>query len=418
MFALVDCNSFYASCEQLFNPKIRNKPVVVLSNNDGCVIARSKEAKELGIDMGEPAFKLKSFLKSNSVAVYSANFALYGDISRRVMQTLSSLCPKMEIYSIDEAFLDLSGFAPFEAYGQRIRTRVLEWVGIPTCVGIGATKTLAKIANYLAKKQVQYCGVCVLASEFDIEHALKNMPVENIWGVGRQYTKILNSWGVYTALEFRDLPPQLIRTHLKVVGLRIQNELKGISCLQLEEVAPAKQSVLMSRSFGQPLSEYDDLKQCVAVFAARCAEKLRRQQCSATQVSVFIRTNPHRLDEEQYQAERKITFSTPSDLTNEIIEQALRALKSIYRPNLRYQKAGVFLSGIVPNDAIQTNLFDRVERTRNKRIVAAVDALNSKFGRSTVRYGVEGYNQKWKMRQTFLSKRFTTSWTELLEVGG
>lgn len=417
MFALVDCNSFYASCEQLFNPKLRNKPVIVLSNNDGCVIARSKEAKQIGIKMGEPVFKIKAVIETYDVAVYSANFALYGDLSRRVTQVLKGFSPNVEIYSIDEAFLDLTGLKELNEYGQTIRARVLKWVGIATCVGIGQTKTLAKVANHLAKKKDQYNGVCVLETETEIETALNSFPIEDIWGIGRQYSKLLQKHGITTALQFRNLPPDFVKSRMSVVGLRTQKELKGISCFALEEILPPKKAILTSRSFGQSVTELNDLRQSVAVFAASCAEKLRRQNCSAAVVRVFVHTNPHRADETQYHVGREITLSTPSDLSNEIIKHALIALKAIYRPGLRYKKAGVMVMGIVPNNAVQSSLFDPLDRTKQKKIAVVLDNINHRYGRSTVRFGVESGKRKWKMRQQTLSKRFTTNFNELLEVG-
>ncbi|MFQ6608522.1 MAG: Y-family DNA polymerase [Fidelibacterota bacterium] len=417
MFALVDCNNFYASCERVFSPQLRDKPVIVLSNNDGCVIARSDEAKMLGIKMGEPAFKIKEFLRSNKVAVFSSNFALYGDMSQRVMNTLEPLTPEMEIYSIDEAFLDLSelGHIDLYQYGQKIRHTVMRYTGIPISMGIASTKTLSKVANYIAKRHKKGVSVFILDND-QIEETLKNFPVANIWGIGRRYALFLKSYNINTALEFRNANEEWVKRHLTVVGVRMIRELKGISCLPLETVRPNKKAICTSRSFGIMVEDIAQLRESVAMYATRCAEKLRQQKSCAGILTVFINSNRFKPELPQYNNYKVMKLSVPSNSTAELIKQSIRGLEAIYRSGYKYKKAGVIVTGIVPENQVQQGLFDIMDREKDQRIAKAMDTINRSMGRDIVRYAVQGFDRKWKLRQEQLSPCYTTRWNSLLTI--
>jgi len=333
MFALVDCNNFYVSCERVFNPSLNGKPVVVLSNNDGCFIARSNEAKALGLPMGGPAFKFKETLKKNRVKIFSANSPLYGDMSSRVMETLARLAPEIEIYSIDEAFLDMTGFKRFgfHEYGAMIRKTVTKHTGIPVCIGMGPTKTLAKVAIRLAKKEPRYNGVCLLSEEYEIEAALASLKVEDIWGIGRQWSALLQARGIMTALDFSRASSTWIRQYLHVTGARIQEELLGRSCLPLEQVRPPKQSICTSRSFGRVVTYIEELQQAVATFAGKCAAKLRKEGSVASTLTVFICTSPFNEPSKKYWGTRTVALRQQSQDTLEIIRAADQVLNTIFK---------------------------------------------------------------------------------------
>jgi len=329
MFALVDCNNFYVSCERVFKPSLNGQPVVVLSNNDGCFIARSNEAKALGLPMGGPAFKFRDTLRKHRVKVFSANFPLYGDMSSRVMETLASLTPEIEIYSIDEAFLDMTGFERFgfHEYGTMIRKTVTRHTGIPVSIGMGPTKTLAKVANRLAKKAPRYNGVCLLTDEQEIQAALTSLKVEDIWGIGRQWSALLQAKGINTALDFRRASSAWVRQHLHITGARIQEELHGHSCLPLEQVRQPKQSICTSRSFGRSVIEFEELQQAVATFAGKCAVKLRKEGSVASTFTVFICTSPFNEPPKKYWGTRTVALRQPSQDTIEIIRAADKVLE-------------------------------------------------------------------------------------------
>jgi len=418
MFALADCNNFYASCERVFNPKLQGRPVVVLSNNDGCIVARSNEAKQLGIRMGEPAFKIKDLLQQHKVAVFSSNYALYADMSERVMQTLRQLTPFLEVYSIDEAFIDLRRFAPHTLpdFAGRVRQTVGQWTGIPVSVGMAPTKTLAKVANFYAKKSPD--GVYLLLCPADIENALQQLPVAEVWGIGRQYEKLLYKNGVETALQLRQLPDGWIQQQLGIVGLRLVHELRGISCLPAQLFTPPKKGICTSRSFGHGVTEPAPLQEAVANFAVRCAEKLRRQQSCANLLTVFIHSNPFKPHLPQYSNSITLQLPAAAQHNADLIQQALWGLQKIYRPGFVYKKAGVYVSGIVPQSGVQGNLFGQKSRERQTQLSKAIDALNQRMGRDTVRYAIQGYERVWKLRQEQLSPRYTTCWNELLTIGG
>jgi DNA polymerase V len=418
MFALVDCNNFYVSCERVFNAKLEGKPVVVLSNNDGCVIARSNEAKALGIQMGAPAFQLKDLIEKHRVEVFSSNYALYGDMSDRVMKTISDLVPGMEVYSIDEAFLDFRNmpYENLEELAQKIRKTVKQWTGIPVSIGIAPTKTLAKVANRYAKKHCREVGIYTIDTDTDAEKALLATPVEDIWGVGRRYSKMLNEHRIVNAMQLTNVSEEWMRQKMKVVGVRMLRELRGEICYQLENEPEPKKGICVSRSFGKSLDEIGQISEAVATFAARCAAKLRKQKSCAHIVHVFLYTNPHRADEPQYFNSKVLQLPTSTSSSFEIIRYALRGLELIYKKGYKYKKAGVMISGIVPENQVQISLFDTRRRELDVKAMRALDELNRRMGRDTVRVAVQGFGRDWHLRQERKSRCYTTRWQELLEV--
>jgi len=425
MFALVDCNNFYVSCERVFDPSLNGRPVVVLSNNDGCFIARSNEAKALGLPMGGPAFKFRETLKKHRVKVFSANFPLYGDMSSRVMETLASLAPEIEIYSIDEAFLDITGFRRFgfREYGATIRKTVTKHTGIPVCIGMGPTKTLAKVANRLAKKELRYNGVCLLSDEKEIEAALATLKVEDIWGIGRQWSALLQAKGINTAIDFRRASSAWVHQHLHITGARIQEELLGHSCLPLEQVRPPKQSICTSRSFGRSVIEFEELQQAVATFAGKCAAKLRKEGSVASTLTVFICTSPFNEPSRKYWGTRTVALRQPSQDTIEIIRAADQVLSAIFKDGYEYKKAGVIVGGISSASASASplSLFpDEAGETindRQQKLMQVMDKVNRRYGNDTIHTGAEN-SEAWKPQQTNLSPQYTTKWGEIMEVRG
>jgi len=425
MFSLVDCNNFYVSCERVFNPSLNGQPVVVLSNNDGCFIARSNEAKALGLPMGGPAFKFKEILKRHQVKVYSANFELYGDMSSRVMTTLADLAPEIEIYSIDEAFLDMTGFGRFgfSEYGATIRKTVTKHTGIQVCIGMGPTKTLAKAANRLAKKKPRYNGVCLLANEQEIQAALASLKVEDIWGIGRQWSALLQARGINTALDFSRASSTWIRQHLHITGARILEELNGRSCIPLEQVRPPKQSICTSRSFGRSVVEFEELQQAVATFAGKCATKLRKEGSVASTLTVFICTSPFNEPSLKYWGTRTVALRQPSQDTIEIIRAANQVLTAIFKAGFEYKKAGVIVAGIASTtvSASPLSLFpdEAAELTneRQQKLMLVMDKINRQYGNGTIHTGAEN-SERWKPQQANLSPHYTTKWGEIIEVRG
>ncbi len=422
MFALVDCNNFYASCERAFNPSLRLCPVIVLSNNDGCIIARSEEAKALGIQMGTPEFKCRPLLRRHGVAVFSSNYALYGDMSARVMTTLAALAPEIEVYSIDEAFLDMSSFTRFNLtdYAQKIRRTVRMHTGIPVSVGIASTKTLAKIANRLAKQNPHYQGVCVLATAAEIQAALLRTKVDEIWGIGRQWSKLLQTKRIVTAADFAAAPASWIRKHLHIVGARIQAELLGKSCLPMELVRPAKQSICTSRSFGRNVTTLAELQQAVATFAGKCAVKLRKEDSLASLLTVFIATSPFDESGSRYWGTRTAALQHPTQDSIAILKAAETMLDGIFRDGKVYKKAGVIVSGIEPEESCSTTLSLFAEEAsaadeRDRRIMRVMDDINLRYGRGAVRLASEN-SESWKPNQERLSPRYTSRWSDIIEV--
>lgn len=418
MFALIDCNNFYASCERVFQPKLNKAPVVVLSNNDGCVIARSNEAKELGITMGAPAFMMEEFLSRHNVAVFSSNYALYGDMSDRVICILSTFSPRIEVYSIDECFIDLCGVRhqDLEQYALKIKKTVLQYTGIPVSVGIAPTKTLAKLANRYAKKQSREVGVHILDTPGKTLEALKATDIADVWGIGGQYSKFLRQFGINTAFDLTQISEKFICDKLTAVGLRLAMELKGISCIPLEMVRPAKKGICTSRSFGHLLKEYKPLEEAMATFAARCAEKLRKEKSCASLMQVFIHTNPFREQDKQYYQSVSVTLSPPGNATNVLIRKALMGLKRIYRKGYNYKKAGVIVTGIVPQSALQQDMFIQSDTAKESRLMTALDKVNKQMGRDKLRLAAQGFDGRWKLRQERLSPGYTTNWNELLKI--
>ena len=415
MIALADCNNFYASCERVFRPDLYNKPVLVLSNNDGCVIARSNETKALGIKMGVPAFKIKDIINNNNVNVFSSNFTLYGDMSNRVMSIYAGECNAIEIYSIDEAFINMSGIANLEEKAVSIRNKVRRWTGIPVSIGIAKTKTLAKIANHISKKYKKN-GVFLLDGDALTKRALKFFPVEDIWGIGRQLSRFLHQRNIKTAWQLANCNDKWIRRHLTITGLKLVKELRGEICNQVGVGHPPKKNICTSRSFGIEVSNIDSLKESISSFAANCARKLRDQNTVCKKVSVFIKTNSFKPNTKQYQGYQVLELPTSTSDTIEISNLALRGLKNIYRSGHVYKKAGVIVHDIGKIDQIQLNMFDRVDRDKRRNLMISYDAINNRMGRDTARLAVQGFDRKWKMRQERLSPCYTTRMTELFEV--
>jgi DNA polymerase V len=412
IIALVDCNSFYASCEQVFNPKLRGKPVVVLSNNDGCIVARSKEAKALGIKMGVPAFKIRYEIERYQIQVFSSNYTLYGDMSDRVMKTLAEFTPTLEIYSIDEAFLDIPfSKQPATEHCQHIRSIVSRYTGIPVSIGIGSTKTLSKIANHIAKQHPEHNGVFDLINH-DHETILADTPIEEVWGVGRNYARTLRINGIVTALQLRDSHDGWIKQQFGVVLLRTVLELRGIVCLPLAPLPPSPKSLMVSRSFGRAITDIKELKEAIATYTSKAAEKLRRYQLVAGIMQVFVRTNA--FEEGYYSNSIKVTLPIPTNFTPELLHHALIGVATLYRIGDRYKKAGVILLKLGPETEIQGNLFvDDGDWVRSRHLMQTVDALNAEKRNSSVQFAASGVGKPWQARASRRSPRYTTSWIDL-----
>lgn len=415
MFALVDCNNFYASCERVFEPALNGRPVVVLSNNDGCVIARSAEAKAIGIAMGALPFEIKALLKEHRVVVRSSNYVLYGDMSNRVMGTLGGFSPHIEHYSIDESFLDLHRMHGVDLvqHAQRLRDTVFRHTGIPVSVGIACTKTLAKAANKMAKNGN---GVFLIGDEATRVDVLRGMEVGDVWGIGRRHAFRLGKHGIRTALDLANANPAWIRSQLTVVGARLQEELRGMPCADLELQAPPKQMICTSRSFGKMQTRYGDVEEAVMNFASRCAAKLRRQGSAANLLQVFVETNRFRPDLPQHNRSRTIALPVATSDTMELSKYARVALRSIFREGMHYKKAGCVVQALVPEHTAQTALFDPVDRARRRLVMSALDSINHKYGRDRVRLATQGYARTWRLRSEHLSPAYTTRWSELMGV--
>ena len=414
MFALVDCNNFYVSCERVFNPGLEGKPVVVLSNNDGCIISRSEEAKKLGLQMAEPAFKKIKFLNDNGVQIFSSNYTLYGDMSVRVTETLSQLTPEIEIYSIDEAFLNLTGFTgDLEKLSNKITSTVKRNTGIPISIGLGPTKTLAKIANKAAKKSG---GIFILNNNRQTDTLIRNTPIEMVWGIGRQYAKLLMQKNIKTAYDFTLLDDGWLRKKMKIIGLRIKRELLGESCIQLELIIQPKKAIATTRAFGKKTSELKYIEEAVSTYAVRCAEKLRKQNSVANLLTVFIHTDPFNPNEPQINKSKTITLPVATNDSIELVKYSLVCLKEIFSQGFRYKKAGVIVDGLQDESHFQQNIFDKTNRKKQRELFKSIDNLNREFGRDKVKLAVQGDGKEWKLRQEKLSKRYTTNWNEIIEV--
>ena len=411
MFALVDGNNFYASCEQVFQPALRLKPLVVLSNNDGCAIARCAQSKALGIRMGQPAHELKDYVKRFGLQMRSANFGLYGDMSARVVETLREFSRRIEVYSIDESFLDLSGIRDRESLGQDIRYTVKQWTGIPCCVGIGPTKTLAKMANKWAKK---HGGVIDASNAVDRADIMAQFPIEDLWGVGRKWSDKLNEQGILSALDLANAPPDLLLKRFGVVMARTQKELQGRPCIGLEEQEPDRQQILVSRSFGQRVESHAEVQQAAATFAVRACEKLRKRGLVASGVWLFAHTDPFRPELPQHHPSRALDFPMATDDTRQVLEAVRGLFRGFLKKGYGYKKCGVALLDLSRPENLQADLFQPAI-AGNEALMGALDAINRKFGRGTAGFAASGWqeNPAWGMRQKNVSPHYTTRWTEL-----
>ena len=417
MFALVDCNNFYASCERVFNPNLQNKPVAILSNNDGCVISMSDEAKKIGLPFGAPIFKWEQFCKDHNITVLSSNYPLYGDMSARVMSILSDFSPDVEVYSIDESFLEFKGFENynFEEYATKIRSRILKWTGIPTCVGIAPTKGLSKVANKIARSNLkQSKGICVIDSDEKRIKALKWTQIGKVWGIGRGLQKRLQAKGCVTAYDFTQISSNWVLKELSIVGWRLQKDLQGIPKIPLEEVS-SKKMIATTRSFEYTYSDIDNIKERISTFAASCAEKLRAQKSSCHMLIVQLSSDRHKKDLEQHRESKTVVFSYPTDSTLTLSSAAVQAVKAIFKAGIKYKRAGVIVAGLVPNDNFQLNLFDH-ENPKHKPLMSAIDGLNKKFKADKIKLANQDLKRTWKMRQERLSPKFTTNINEVLVV--
>jgi DNA polymerase V len=418
MYALVDCNNFYVSCERVFQPQYNGKPVIVLSNNDGCAVARSEEAKALGIEMGVPVHEIADLIERHQVKLFSSNYTLYGDMSSRVYDVLAQYSAHVENYSIDESFLFL-GDMPYQnltRHAVHLRAKVRQWTGIPVSVGIAPTKTLAKLANRYAKKKHRDLGVYALDSKEKTEMILRWCPVGDVWGIGSQYAHKLQGIGVNTAYDFTQLPEDWVRINMTVVGQRMYRELKGISSIQLEEMTPPKKGICTSRSFGKLITDKAEIKKAVANFAARGAYKLRRQGSCTGMIQVFLQTNRFRLQDEQCSRQITMQIPSPTDSTNLLVVYALQAVDMLFRQGYNYHKAGVMILDITPKEKVQATLWEVEDKARNKKLMTALDGVNHRMGDNTVRFAAQGYSNQWKLRAEHLSKCFTTRLEHVLTV--
>ena len=418
MIALVDCNNFYASCERLFAPELNNKPIVILSNNDGCVISRSNEAKEIGIEMGAPAFMMEEMLSRNQVAIFSSNYTLYGSISNRVMQTLSEFVPQMEIYSIDEAFLDLGQLKHnnIQDLAKKIRNTIILHVGIPVTIGIAPTKTLAKMANRFAKKERKTDGVYLAETQEQINELLAYTRVEDIWGIGSEHSKKLAQQKIFTAAQLVRLNEEWIRKNMTVTGQRMFNELKAVPCIGWESMPAPRKAICTARSFGQLLSSFENIREALANYAGNCARKMRSQQSCSNLVQVFLQTNTHRTQDKQYFRSVNIQLPVATNDSGAIIAAALKGLSIIYREGYNFKKVGVMVLDLVPEHTVQLSVFDESNHSRSKQAMAAFDSINTRFGKDIIRYAVQGYKKKWKLKQERLSPCYTTNINEVLTI--
>ena len=417
VFALVDCNNFYASCEKLFRPDLADKPVVVLSNNDGCIIARSKEAKKLGIKMGLPVFQVRDLLQKHQIVAFSSNYALYADMSQRVMSTLEGLAPRVEVYSIDEAFLDLTGIAYSQGlteFGHQVRRTVQQHIGITVCVGIAPSKTLAKLANHAAKTWHKTGGVVDLTSTERQRKLLSLLPVGEVWGIGGKLTKRLEQLGITTALQLADTDPKFIRQHFSVVVERTVRELNGESCIAIEDVAPTKKQIVSSRAFGERITDKQQMREAISEYISRACKKLRQEQQQAKHLTVFLRTSPFSDKDAPYSASKSVELDNPSSDTRVFLASAMRLLDSLWVNGYRYAKAGVMLADFYDPGVYQPSLFDEplVVKESDQKLMQLMDTLNTKHGK-TLWFASQGTKQEWGMKRELLSPAYTTNWREL-----
>lgn len=420
LIALVDVNNMYVSCERAFNPRLQDRPVVVLSNNDGCAVARSNEVKALGVKMGTPWFQMQDLVRKHGIVGLSSNYTLYGDMSNRIMAILRTYSPNVEVYSIDESFLNLTGMKNIwespTAMGQDIRSRILRWTSLPVCVGIGSSKTLAKLGNFIAKKLPLFNGVCDFStmSQARMDWLFERIEVGEVWGVGRRISAKLNNMGIHTVQDLKHASPRDIRSHFGVVMERTCQELRGISCLALEEISPPRKEIVSSKSFGTMVTTLPELCEAVTTYIARAAEKLRSQNSVCGAINVFVQTNPFREEDPQYNNGLTIPLFAPTDDNRILAHTALRGLEAIYREGFQYKKAGVMLLDLSPNTIVQHSFFDDHEtKLKSKKIMEALDSLNNRYGRDTVRLGSAGTTAAWSMKAGNKTPCYTTRWDEL-----
>lgn len=419
MFALVDCNNFYASCERVFQPQLNNQPIAILSNNDGCVIARSDEAKILGLPMGAPAFKFKQFFKEKNIHVFSSNYPLYGDMSTRVMNVLKQFTPDVEVYSVDEAFLKLEGFDNYDinSYGNQIKNRVNKWTGMPISIGIAPTKALSKVANKIAKKfKYRTNGVYIIDSDEKRIKALKWTPIESVWGIGRGHTKRLQEQNIKTAYDFTQLSDEWVRNNMAIIGLRLKKDLEGEPTLDLDDdLSSPKKAIATTRSFEYTFSDLDNIKERVSTFATSCAEKLRKQHSSCNVIIVFLRSDRHKKNDLQHKPSMLVTLPYATDSTLTISNYAVNAVKSIYKKGVKYKRAGVIVSGLVPTNSKQLDLFVK-DNPKHHQLMKSIDTMNNKYGTYKIKIANQDLKRTWKMKQEHLSPRYTTNINEIIEV--
>ncbi|MFC0603249.1 Y-family DNA polymerase [Winogradskyella pulchriflava] len=417
MYALVDCNNFYASCERVFNPSLEGQPVAILSNNDGCVISMSDEAKALQLPFGAPIFKWEGFCKANNIKVLSSNYPLYGDMSSRVMRILEHYTPDVEVYSIDEAFLQFKGFkdCDFKDYGSQIRTRILKWTGIPTCVGVAPTKALSKVANKIARKfPNETKGVYVIDSDASRIKALKWMKLEDVWGIGRGLQKRLKAKGCKTAYDFTQLPDDWVRKTFSITAWKLKKDLEGVSKIKLDEPT-RKRAIATTRSFDYTYDDINYIKERISTFASSCAEKLRKQGSSCHMIIVTLSSNRHKKDLEQHRGSTIVSFPYPTDSSLLISRAAVNAVKSIYKSGIKYKRAGVIVTGLVPTDNYQLDMFNK-EDPKHKPLMSAIDTINRKYKSDKIKIGNQDLERTWKMRQERLSPRYTTNINDIIVV--
>lgn len=417
MFGLCDCNNFFVSCERAFNPSLNGRPVVVLSNNDGCVVSRSNEAKAIGIKMGQPLYQIRDIVKQHNVAVQSSNYNLYGDMSQRVMETLKQHTPAIEIYSIDEAFILIDGYPidKMKTFGEELARTIRRNTGIPVSIGISHTKTLAKIASKLCKKYPKLNSCCFMHRPEDIKKVLTNYPIEDIWGIGRRYSKMLHNCGITTGEQFTMLSEEWVKNRMGITGVRTWSELKGTPCIEFSHETADRQSIMVSRSFSKELYEAEEVHETITTFAGIAAEKLRKQNSVAQELQVFILTNRHRDDRPQHNEGLLFQFPTPTDSTLEIVHAATALLKRLYRKGYGYKKTGVRLSRITPACAIQGTLFDSIDRPKHKQLMQVIDNINAKQGKNSVKIVSQGEITDHTNRE-HLSPQYTTRWDDIIVV--
>ncbi|ADB42797.1 Y-family DNA polymerase [Spirosoma linguale] len=418
MIALADCNNFYVSCERSFNPSLNGQPVVVLSNNDGSIVARSNEVKKLNVGMGQPFFEIERLRQEHGIHVFSSNYVLYGSMSARVMAIFGRFVEDVEVYSIDEAFFDLNGYESIypdlTTFAHNLRSTVMQWTRIPISIGIAPTKTLAKVANWYAKRQPDASGVCMLSTPEQIRQALEQLSVDELWGIGRRYASFLKQNGIKTALEFSQCHDVWVQKHFTINGLRLVYELRGEVCRTVETQPSARKSVCVAPSFGELVGDRPTLYEALTNYVARASEKLRKQRLAAGAMTVFLHTNRFRAAVGQYSNSRSFTLPVPTNLIPELSHYAIKALDSIYKSGYAYQKVGLILSALQPDTHQTPDVFEGELDPRLLKLLPTVERLNSKLGRDKVRFAAQGFNHLWKMKQRWLSPCYTTHWKDII----